>query len=123
MIRIRFKTPYYNNKSPIKKTRRNIAETLQLKRSIEDFEFVFLLVVFSKILGAIDLVSKYLQYEKADLCLAIHHVETGRALVTDNSVTRAAAAGDPNGLGPWISLRPGRVWAQKWEREKNECTP
>jgi len=27
--------------------------------------------IFSKILGAIDLVSEYLQYEKADLCLAI----------------------------------------------------
>ena len=42
--------------------REDTAEALQLKRSIEYFEFVFLLVIiFSKNLGAIDLALKYLQ--------------------------------------------------------------
>ena len=44
-----------------------IAEALQLKRSIDNFEFVFLLVIYSNILGAIDLALKYLQDEGADL--------------------------------------------------------
>jgi len=58
--------------------REEIAEAQQLKRSIDNFEFVFLLVIFLKILGAIDLALTYLHYEKADLglCLAIDHLET-----------------------------------------------
>jgi len=47
--------------------REEIAEALQLKTSIDNFEFVFLLVIFSKILLAIDLALKYLQYEKIRL--------------------------------------------------------
>ncbi len=65
--------------------REEIAEALQLKRSIENFEFVFLLAIFSKLLGAIDLALNYLQYDKADLCLAIDHLETVGLLKTITS--------------------------------------
>ena len=65
--------------------REEIAEALQLKRSIENFEFVFLLDIFSKLLGAIDLTLNYLEYDKADLCLAIDHLETRGLLKRINS--------------------------------------
>lgn len=59
-----------------------IAEAFQLKKNIEQFEFVFLLVLFSRILGAIDVASKCLQNEKADLCQATYHLETALKATT-----------------------------------------
>jgi len=70
-----------NNKSPIEQRRRNSRSPTD-ERSIEHFEFVFLLVIFSKILGAIDLALKYFPYEKADLCLAIDRLENVGLLKT-----------------------------------------
>ena len=50
-------------------------ESLRLRKSIENFEFVFLLVMFSKIFGAIDAASKYLQKKNTDLFIATQHFE------------------------------------------------
>ena len=58
-------------------------ESMRLKKSIEKFEFVFLLVMFSKILGAIDIASKYLQNEKADLSVATHHLDCALQTLTN----------------------------------------
>jgi len=41
--------------------REEIAEALQLTRSIQNVERVFLLAIFSQLLGAIDLALNYLQ--------------------------------------------------------------
>ena len=41
--------------------------SIQLKRYFDNFEFVSLLEKFSKIFGAIDVASKYLKNEKADV--------------------------------------------------------
>lgn len=58
-------------------------ESLRLRKSIEHFEFVFLLVMFSKILGAIDVASKYLQNKNTDLFIATQHLENALETTTN----------------------------------------
>jgi len=62
--------------------RRRNSRSHTAERIIEHCELVFLLVIFSKILIAIDLALKYFWYEKADLCLAIDHLENVGLLTT-----------------------------------------
>jgi len=49
-------------------------EASRLKKCIERLEFVFLLVVMTKILGEINITSQYLQSKDADLQRAADHI-------------------------------------------------
>ena len=52
------------------------SEAMRLKKTLERFEFVLLVVVMSKILGAVNVASQYFQHNDADLQRATEHLKS-----------------------------------------------
>ena len=49
-------------------------EEVRLKKCLERYEFVFLIVLMSKVLSAINIAAQYLQTKDAELHLAVEHL-------------------------------------------------